>query len=365
MELKKTLTKGLALVVVAGALLTACGQGNGDVAATVNGVDIPMEKYVEEYTLSAQQAMAQNGDGFLEDKSPDGSGKTMGELLRENTLANLVQMEIIRQDAEKAGITVDDQQVEEQLNMTVEMYGGEEAFTESLEAQGFTMEKYREFLANSLFVNAYTDQKVKDLEPTEEELNSYYEEHKAEFETVDADHILVETEEEALEVKKALDEGADFTELAKEKSTEPGAKESGGALGTFGRGQMVPEFEEAVFAMEEGAISEPVKTEFGYHIIKLNKINGSSETLEDESDEVKEQVKATVTQTKLTEYVSKLEKDAKVKRHVDTKAPIEVEAPKAVEAPEVEELPEEAEEAEQPQENEAPAEGAENENNPQ
>ncbi len=84
-----------------------------------------------------------------------------------------------------------------------------------------------------------------------------------------AAHILVETEEAALEVKAKLDDGADFVELAKETSTGPSAP-NGGDLGWFGKGQMVPEFETAVATLEKGAISEPIQTQFGWHVIKLN-----------------------------------------------------------------------------------------------
>lgn len=88
-------------------------------------------------------------------------------------------------------------------------------------------------------------------------------------EEYNASHILVETEEAAKELVTALGEGADFEELAKEKSTGPSGP-SGGALGWFGPGMMVPEFEQAVIALEVEAISEPVQTQFGWHVIKLN-----------------------------------------------------------------------------------------------
>jgi len=84
---------------------------------------------------------------------------------------------------------------------------------------------------------------------------------------VKASHILVEKQSQALKVLEELKEGADFRELAKKYSTCPSGKK-GGDLGQFGRGQMVREFEQAVFALKTGQVSEPVKTQFGYHIIK-------------------------------------------------------------------------------------------------
>ena len=90
------------------------------------------------------------------------------------------------------------------------------------------------------------------------------------YRTVRAKHILVKTQEEALEIKKMLDNGADFDTLAKQYSLCP-SKEKGGDLGYFNRGQMVPEFENAAFSTPIGGISEPVETRFGWHIIKVTR----------------------------------------------------------------------------------------------
>ena len=98
------------------------------------------------------------------------------------------------------------------------------------------------------------DDQVKLLKPEEE---------------VSARHILVETEEQAKELKAKLDKGADFAQLAKENSKDPGSKDDGGNLGYFGQGQMVPQFEEVVFKLKKGEVSAPVKTQFGWHLVKL------------------------------------------------------------------------------------------------
>jgi len=89
-------------------------------------------------------------------------------------------------------------------------------------------------------------------------------------EKVNASHILVDQEHQAQDILKKLDEGVAFEELAKDFSNCPSGKQSGGNLGDFGKGMMVPEFETAAFALEVGAVSEPVKTQFGFHIIKRN-----------------------------------------------------------------------------------------------
>jgi len=98
------------------------------------------------------------------------------------------------------------------------------------------------------------DEQVKKLKPEEE---------------VSARHILVDTEEKAKELKEKIKNGADFAQLAKEFSKDPGSKDDGGNLGYFGHGQMVPQFEDVVFKLQKGEVSDPVKTEFGWHLIKI------------------------------------------------------------------------------------------------
>lgn len=124
---------------------------------------------------------------------------------------------------------------------------------------------------------------------TEEALNAAYDAKFADFEPgreYHAAHILVPSEEEAMELVVALDEGADFAELAREKSTGPSGP-NGGDLGWFGLGMMVAPFEEAVVALEDGEVSRPVQTQFGWHVIKLMESRLSDvPPLEDVQDEL-------------------------------------------------------------------------------
>jgi peptidyl-prolyl cis-trans isomerase C len=114
-----------------------------------------------------------------------------------------------------------------------------------------------------------------------------------------AAHILVETEEEAIAIKEELDGGADFAALAREKSTGPSGP-SGGSLGWFGKGMMVPAFEEAVIALEAGQVSDPVQTQFGWHVILLT---AARSTEPPELDEVREELELQIRQTKVQESI--------------------------------------------------------------
>ncbi len=137
--------------------------------------------------------------------------------------------------------------------------------------------KFREQLnklRDQLLINFAADKAVSAVKVSEEDAKAYYAEHESEFisgGTVSASHILVENEEKAVEILGKITSGEiSFADAAREYSSCP-SKENGGSLGEFGRGQMVPEFDRAVFEMAEGEISKaPVKTQFGYHIIKLD-----------------------------------------------------------------------------------------------
>ena len=139
---------------------------------------------------------------------------------------------------------------------------------------------------------------------------------------VHARHILVPTEEEAKAIKAELDKGADFAKLAKEKSKDPGAAD-GGDLGFFTKEQMVPEFSAVAFSLEPGKISDPVKTQFGWHIIKVEEKRNRKAP---DFAQVKPQIEQYVTRKAQSEYVAKLRETAKVER-LDQPAPAAPAAP--------------------------------------
>ncbi len=148
---------------------------------------------------------------------------------------------------------------------------------------------------------------------TDEAMKKVYEDASKQIsgeQEVHARHILVETEDEAKAVKAELDKGADFAELAKKKSKDPGASD-GGDLGFFTKEQMVPEFSAVAFKLEPGKISDPVKSQFGWHIIKVEeKRNRKAPDFE----QVKGQIETYVTRKAQADYVGKLREAAKIER---------------------------------------------------
>ena len=148
-------------------------------------------------------------------------------------------------------------------------------------------------LKDNLLASYAAEKVISTVSVSDKEARDYYEENKDRFnqgETVNASHILVDTEEKALELLAKIKSGeVSFEDCAKENSSCPSGQQ-GGSLGDFGRGQMVPEFDTAVFSMEEGEITEtPVKTQFGYHLIKLNKKNpATTPAFEEIASEIKQ-----------------------------------------------------------------------------
>lgn len=129
-----------------------------------------------------------------------------------------------------------------------------------------------EFVKDQILKQFAMKKILSSAEVTDEEAKEFYEKNPSHFSEVyefHAYHILVKDEKEAKKIKEKIDNGADFEELAKEDSTCP-SKEKGGDLGHFQSGQMVPEFEKALLKLKDGEVSEPVKTQFGYHIIRLD-----------------------------------------------------------------------------------------------
>ena len=135
-------------------------------------------------------------------------------------------------------------------------------------------------LKDNLLASYAAEKAISAVSVSDKEARDYYEENKDKFnqgETVNASHILVDSEEKALELLAKIKSGEiSFEDCAKENSSCPSGGQ-GGNLGDFTRGQMVPEFDVAVFSMEEGEVTEtPVQTQFGYHLIKLNKKNAAT-----------------------------------------------------------------------------------------
>lgn len=149
---------------------------------------------------------------------------------------------------------------------------------------------------------------------TEEAVKAAYDEQYAKVEPgkeYHARHILVPTEDEAKAVEKAIADGGDFATVANEKTQDPSGKTNGGDLGWFGAGMMVPEFEEAVSALQPGQVSQPIQTQFGWHVIKLEEVRDAAVPA---LDEVRPQIETQLQQAAVQAELAKATESAKIER---------------------------------------------------
>lgn len=158
---------------------------------------------------------------------------------------------------------------------------------------------------------AYFDEKVKNQIGEDAARGLYDDKVKMlpQEEEVEARHILVSKEDDAKDLVAKLRTGADFAELAKEHSGDAGSKDKGGMLGYFGKGQMVPQFEQAAFALKPGEISDPVQSQFGWHIIK---VENKRQKPPPSFDEVKDQIMGSLIHKRAQQVAEDLRKEAKI-----------------------------------------------------
>lgn len=254
--------------------LAACSNDNSEVVVETNAGDITKEEFYEE----------------LKDRYG-------AQVLEEMVMTKVLE----------GKYEVTDEDVESEIEFMKDTYG--DSYDLIVQQNFGDEESLRQLIRTSLLREQAA---LEDVEITDEEIKERYERSKYEF---DAQHILVEDLETAEEVKQKLDDGEDFAELAKEYSVDSSA-ESGGDLGTFSAGKMVKEFEDAVYSMEPGDISDPVESEFGFHIIKVNDKREVEEDIgefEDMKEELRRQLASEkVDMAKLQEKIDQMVQEADI-----------------------------------------------------
>ncbi|MDQ0317081.1 peptidylprolyl isomerase [Amorphus orientalis] len=241
-------------------------------------------------TLAQDGVVARVGDTEITETDVERAGEMLGERLsqvpqnqrRDVLIQALIDLQVVADAAREAGL---------------EDSAAFQAERDFLVAQALRDIYFQENIAGAVSdddVRARYDEEVAKLDPQEE---------------IHARHILVETEDEAKALIEQLDEGADFAELASEHSTGPSASQ-GGDLGYFTQGQMVPPFEEAAFALDAGSYTEePVQTEFGYHVIK---VEDRREQAPPAFEEVADQLRQAMVRERFTETLESLKADADI-----------------------------------------------------
>ncbi|MEC1180128.1 peptidylprolyl isomerase [Metasolibacillus meyeri] len=239
------------------------------------------------------------------------------EVVVSSTIGDLTQEDFYKEMKSLAGEELLQQIMVEKILNDKYKVTEEEVKTEFESFKEYAGDQYDAFLAQSnlteeslkenIRVNLLSQKALEEMEISDEDIQKYYDQASQELH---ARHILVDNEESAKEAIKRINDGEDFADVAKELSSD-GSAEKGGDLGWFSVGMMVKEFNDAAYALEVNTVSEPVKSQFGYHVIEVTEKRAVEDygTLEEKKDEIRESLKS---QISMDEVIANLLKDAKV-----------------------------------------------------
>lgn len=299
---KKLLIAMLASTMVLGACGNQANDKNADTKVEEKASDV---KELDKGTVAIVNGDKISKDSYKEEMSFYGAMLASRQNLKNSIVQMMVQDKLISDDMKANKLEVSDKDVNESFLNSVKQFGGQEQFDKMLDDYNMDVEKFKETVKKDLMYQKHKEWFEKEHPVTDEEIKQYYEDNKDQFSKRDTSHILVDDEKTAKEIKEKLDKGEDFAALAKEYSKDTANADNGGNLGEFSKGQMVKEFEDAAFALKEGEISEPIKTQFGYHIIKINKVS-------DSVDDNKDAITKALNEKKYADYIKELNEKANV-----------------------------------------------------
>jgi parvulin-like peptidyl-prolyl isomerase len=307
----------LAAAALAARIAVAAGCGGADevptdAVAVVDGTTISKTSLDELLSRTKKTYAAQK-------RQFPKAGTSEYQSLQTQAVAFLVQRQEYAREADKLGVDVTDAQVQKKVDDIRKQYfgGSEKKFEAGLKAQAYTLAALRDdaraqLVSEGIYKDITGDVKVSDAEAQE-----YYDQNIDRYKVAESRqvrHILVKTKAEAEKLHQELENGADFATLAKQSSIDPGSKNQGGKL-TITKGQTVAPFDKAAFSLDTNQLSEPIKTQYGYHLIQpLSDVKKGSVT---PFAQVKNQIRQTLLQQQkssaVSAWVAKVEKEYKDK----------------------------------------------------
>ena len=307
--MRNSLRPPLLLAVLLALVVSACGGGSSlskDSVAKVAGKEIKKTE-LDALLTQAQKSYKTQKRPFPKAGSPEYLQ------LQAQALQFLVQRCQYQQKADEAGVTVAPKKVADRLKQIKKQYfgGSEKRYRAELKKQGLTDAQVRRDIRAQLISEALFKQLTDTVKITEAQTRAYYDEHPEQYSTPesrDVAHILVKKKALADRLYAQVKGGADFAALAKKHSQDPGSKSQGGKL-TVSKGQTVAEFDKVAFSLKTGEIAKPVKTQFGFHVIKaLSAIKPRKAT---PYKDVKEAIRQQLMSTRRTELITKWQSDLK------------------------------------------------------
>lgn len=284
--IKRSLSLTLALILVLALSLGGCQKKDStgavvpeNAVAVVNGEVMELETFNKAFAMVERSYNELYGDTIW---TQEIQGQTVRDMIRERILEAMVIEKLIIGHVSSTDYKLSEEEVEEAYTAFMETAAEDADLTAFYEANGIDEAYIKSQIESKLYTEEFERQVYTEVESDTANLESLYDTYPLQ---VDASHILVAEAALADEIKGKIAAGEDFAELAKAYSIDTGSAQTGGALGLFGRGTMVEEFEKAAFALKAGEVSEVIQSQFGYHIIKVHdvqtlntmKANGASE----------------------------------------------------------------------------------------
>ena len=311
------------------------------VVATVNDRPIPTKLY-EMYLKNGQEALS------LDPNSAEGRAKL--DELREGIVSELIDRALVVEEAERRGLNITPEKLQEAERKTIAQFGGEQKYDEYLRENSLTRDEYRDVIRTEIYGEMMREELIKGITATDDEVKAYYDAHKNDQdfqlpERVTASHILIEARpnliaqqigrernlsgaaldeavrEEMLkrrnrasELRRKAASGADFSELARASSDDSATKNLGGDLGSFPRNSHPRAFDDAAFALKPGAVSDVVQTDFGFHVIKVFKHEPArAQTMEEAAPEIRRRIMNDHEAALLSDTLKNLRHNARVR----------------------------------------------------
>ena len=313
--MKRSLMVAAAALAVLTVVAAGCGDTDEvpqDAVAVVDGTPIS-KSTLDELLARTKKTYATQKRQFPK------AGTQEYQSLQTQAVAFLVQRQEYAREADKLGVKITDAQIQKKVDDVKKQYfgGDQKKFEAGLKAQAYTIEALREDARAQLVSEGIYKDITGDVKVSDAEAQQYYDDNIDRYkvaESREVRHILVKTKDEADALHEQLVNGASFATLAKEKSLDPGSKDQGGKL-TVSKGQTVEAFDKAAFSLDTNEISDPVKTQYGYHIIQpLTDVKPGRVT---PFTQVRSQIKSQLLQQKkgdaVSEWVSSVEKQYKGK----------------------------------------------------
>ena len=259
----KAASLGLIALVFGG-----CGNLLEPAAAVVHGTKITIDEIqqaTDEFEQSPQyKRLAQQGDA-----------DAITREFEQSYLSSLIRRAVLEPEAEELGVEVTDAEVQDQLDAIASEFPSQSAFEEALKEEGLTLDQLTQLVEDRALEEKLRAEVTRDVGPSEAELRAHYEDNIEDFQETAAQHILVGKRTLATDIARQLQDASKneveglFKRLAAAHSTDNSTKDSAGDLGYFTPGDFVPEFQDGADALEIGEVSDPVRSEFGWHVIRV------------------------------------------------------------------------------------------------